>query len=81
MTERDDSVSADAQAVLDWLKQSIAETGGRGRRPGKIQMGLNWWDDDEERLGPAVLELKDRGLVTLENIDGLPGMGPWICPR
>ncbi len=75
-------MSADAQAVLDWLRADIARGGGTGRRPSKIEMGLGWFgdDDDPDRLGRAVRELLELGLVYLHRIPGI-GMGPWVCVR
>lgn len=79
MTESRQSVSQDAQIVLTWLQDDIRRRGGSGRRPAKIQMGLGWWDEDEDRIWPAVRHLVEHGLVTLQDV-GIPGMGPYVCP-
>lgn len=75
-----ETLSADAQTVLDWLKADIERGGGTGRRPGKIQLGLGWYLEDEERIGPAVMELLDKHLVALEYVQGMTGFGPYVCP-
>lgn len=72
------SGESDSAAVLAWLKQDCRERGGTGRRPSKIQMAFGWYGEDERRVGIAVHELVDQGLVTLEDPAGIPGMGPWV---
>lgn len=82
MTQSGESatLSADAQAVLDWLREDIARGGGTGRRPSKIQLGLGWYLEDEKRVGPAILELVDAHLVALHYVQGMTALGPYVCP-
>lgn len=80
MTESRQRVSQDAADVYKWLLLEVAEQ-GTGRRPSKIQMAMGWYGEDEPRVGHAIRELVDLNLVTLEDPVGIPGMGPWVCPK
>jgi hypothetical protein len=65
------------EAIMAYLRESIARRGGQGRRPGRIQMGIPYWTEDDE-LGAAIDRLKVAGRVRL---DYLPDFGwTYVCP-
>jgi hypothetical protein len=59
----DQSATPDAERLVAWLRQDIAESGGTGRRPHRAGWALGW---DDDRLRVAIHQADAHRLLTID---------------